>query len=249
MNKVGVINKILDSETNPSEELSLENIEELPPDIGRLSNLKNLRLSDNKKLTSLPPQIGQLINLEILYLQHCALLTLPAEIGHLTNLKKLNLRGNQLTKLPPEIGELTNLEKLNLSENRLISLPSEIGQLINLKSIYLANNQLTCLPSVISKLNPKDFDAAGNQFIFPPQDVVRKGFSAVQKFFSSENEYSRGQLVITLGQTKDPLTVESLLAALKDEDNNILSFRQVCIASPDLKKFSKHAGFMSPISW
>ena len=29
----------------------------------------------------------------------------------------------------------------------------------------------------------------------------------------------------------------------------MVSFRQVCIASPDLKKFSKHAGFMSPISW
>ena len=54
----------------------------VPAEIGRLSALRELWLTDNK-LTSL-----------------------PAEIGQLTSLTELNLGGNQLTNLPARIREL-----------------------------------------------------------------------------------------------------------------------------------------------
>ena len=57
----------------------------VPAEIGRLSALRELNLSDNQ-LTSL-----------------------PAEIGQLTSLEELNLSGNQLTSVPAEIGQLTSL--------------------------------------------------------------------------------------------------------------------------------------------
>ena len=74
-----------------------------------------------------PPEIGQLTNLQTLSLSENQLTTLPPEIGQLTNLQTLSLSENQLTTLPPEIGQLTNLQKLSLSENQLTTLPPEIA--------------------------------------------------------------------------------------------------------------------------
>ena len=80
-------------------------VNELPPEIGQLTSLENLDLSDND-LTELPPEIGQL-----------------------TSLENLDLSGNDLAELPPEIGQLTSLENLELGVNfSLAELPPETGQ-------------------------------------------------------------------------------------------------------------------------
>ena len=83
----------------------------------------------NRELAALPPEIGQLTNLWELRLDGNQLTALPSEIGQLTNLWELRLDGNQLTALPPEIGQLTNLGTLGLDGNQLTALPPEIGQL------------------------------------------------------------------------------------------------------------------------
>ncbi|HYO49449.1 MAG TPA: COR domain-containing protein, partial [Chloroflexia bacterium] len=88
--------------------------------------LQDLYLVGNQ-LTQLPPEIGRLTNLQTLNLEGNQLTQLPPEIGRLTNLQTLNLKGNQLTQLPPEIGRLTNLQDLDLNENpKLLSPPPEI---------------------------------------------------------------------------------------------------------------------------
>ena len=61
-------------------------------------------------LEYLPPEIGNLVDLVELDLTGNRLTELPAEIGNLTSLTRLNARNNQLRSLPPEIGNLTNLE-------------------------------------------------------------------------------------------------------------------------------------------
>ena len=61
------------------------------------------------QLTELPPEIGNLTNLYRLELKGNQLAELPAEIGNLVNLAFLNLDDNQLTELPAEIWNLTNL--------------------------------------------------------------------------------------------------------------------------------------------
>ncbi len=55
------------------------------------------------KLTQLPPEIGQLSNLKELRVFLNPLTELPATIGQLRNLKKLFLNGNPLQTPPPEI--------------------------------------------------------------------------------------------------------------------------------------------------
>jgi leucine-rich repeat protein SHOC2 len=128
----------------------------VPAEIGRLSALRELELSDNQ-LTSLPAEIGQLTSLQVLYLADNQLTSLPAEIGQLTSLQVLYLADNQLTSLPAEIGQLTSLTWwLNLSDNQLTSLPAEIGQLTSMERLSLRGNQLTSVPAAI-----RDLRAAG----------------------------------------------------------------------------------------
>ena len=91
----------------------------VPAEIGQLTSLQFLGLSDNELTGAVPAEIGQLTSLKMLDLSYNKLTSLSAEIGQLTSLKQLNLSGNQLTSLPAEIGQLTSLEWLaDLSRNR-----------------------------------------------------------------------------------------------------------------------------------
>src|SRR5215207_5566414 len=69
-----------------------------------------------KGLVWLPPEIGQLTSLKRLFLTNNQLEGLPHEIGRLTNLTRLVLSNNQLTRLPNEIGQLSSLEGLSLKQ-------------------------------------------------------------------------------------------------------------------------------------
>ena len=135
-------------------ELVLEEFEltgAVPAEIGRLSALRELWLTDNK-LTSLPAEIGQLTSLQVLSLSHNQLTSVPAEIGQLISLTELNLTCNQLTSLPAEIWHLTTLRELSLFHNKLTSVPAEIGQLTALEGLDIRDNQLTTLPAAIREL-------------------------------------------------------------------------------------------------
>ena len=101
-------------------------------------------------LEELPPEIGELTELEVLILgkwdreaKGNRLKTLSAEIGQLSQLTTLDLSDNQLSSLPPEIGQLSQLTTLDLSSNQLSSLPPEIGQLSKLTTLDLSDNQLS----------------------------------------------------------------------------------------------------------
>ncbi|MCF4968553.1 leucine-rich repeat domain-containing protein, partial [Nostoc sp. CMAA1605] len=115
-----------------------------------IDSVTELDLSGNN-LTTLPPEIGKLIQLKKLILgKHQYdeygylafpignnLSYLPTEIGLLTQLEELEVAGNRLTSLPEEIGQLINLRWLDLHNNQLSSLPEEIGQLVNLQTLHL----------------------------------------------------------------------------------------------------------------
>ena len=88
----------------------------------------------------LPERIGRLTNLKTLRLNNNNLESLPDWIGNLTNLKSLRLGGNGLKSLPESIGNLTNLEYLDLSNNNLETLPDSIGNLKNLKELDVRYN-------------------------------------------------------------------------------------------------------------
>lgn len=128
--------------------LSQNQLNTLPTQINKLTNLQTLDLSSNHNLNSLPDEIGALGSLESLFLGGNPLSNLPKEIGALKNLQRLNLSGTALSSLRKEIGTLTNLQMLDLGYNlNLRILPKELWSLKNLQSLSLSyNRNLSTLP-------------------------------------------------------------------------------------------------------
>ena len=152
----------------------------LPPEIGKLTALTELRLYNNH-LTTLPPEIGQLTALTHIFLTRNRFATLPQQIGQLQTLRCLDLRGNQLTTLPPEVGQLTALTHLFLDNNQLTTLPPEIGQLTALRRLYLANNRLTTLPPEIGQLTALTaLYLHGNPALGLPREVMGPAWEEVR---------------------------------------------------------------------
>lgn len=139
------------------------------------------------ELDHLPPEIGQLTNVRQLWLHDNQLSSLPAEIGNLQNIEELTLFNNQLSELPPEIGQLSNLMVLRLSDNHFSSLPTTISEL-KLCFLDIRNNEFQQLQPEISQIdflnNPcgeynRDLLVEGNPLISPPQEVIEQGTPAI----------------------------------------------------------------------
>lgn len=155
----------------------------LTPAIKRLQHLQSLTLYMNQ-ISNLPAELGQLGKLEKLQLNFNEIDKLPPEIGNLAQLKVLWLHDNLLTTLPREIGNLTQLQELDLSNNRLSSLPKEIGNLTQLKDLSLAGNQLTDLPLSICLLSSlQKLDLSRNPLPEALVQQVRMGLSGCEVTF------------------------------------------------------------------
>ena len=133
----------------------------IPPELGSLTGLTNLRLSNNKLTGAIPPELGNLANLESLSLWNNELSgAIPSELGNLSNLTFLRLNLNQLAgSIPAELGNLSKLDSLYLGGNRLTgAIPPELGRLTNLQHLLLGGsnygrNQLTgTIPTELGNL-------------------------------------------------------------------------------------------------
>ena len=141
----------------------------IPPEIGYLTNLQALRLSDNHLSGEIPSSIENLVNIRSFGLSENDLTgSIPPEIGNLTLAHVLALDHNQFTgPIPSTIGNMTNLGvwdenwynplmggpdgmgmdimyALNLSVNQLTGpIPPEIGNLTSIPQVDLSHNQFT----------------------------------------------------------------------------------------------------------
>ncbi|KAL1331321.1 hypothetical protein AAHE18_12G176000 [Arachis hypogaea] len=117
----------------------------IPKEIGTLTKLSNLVLSNNSLYGKLPPTLSNLTQLLSLYVSFNSLSgSIPSTFGLLENLIFLKLDSNQIEgPIPLQIGNLSNLIWLNLSHNLLNgSIPFTLGQSKNLRSLYLDSNQI-----------------------------------------------------------------------------------------------------------
>ena len=165
----------------PPELGSLTNLKELvlssneltgaiPPELGSLTNLKVLNLGANQLSGEIPPELGDLINLEELFLGENPFAgTIPPELGGLANLGILYLDAAQLRgEIPPELGRLTNLRGLRLEFNRLTGeIPLELGRLTRLWRLDLEDNQLSGnIPPDLANLSGLGLlNLSGNQLV------------------------------------------------------------------------------------
>ena len=165
----------------------------LPPKLGALINLKELEISCLENLEDLPVEIGQLKKLEKIIIDNgngCRMnVSIPASIGELTNLKVLRLFGAldpeesessdpaptfKSKPLPTTIAKLQGLEELDLGRNHLQTIPSEISNLKNLKKLGLDYNNLHDIPSFIGELkNLRELSIRANVGIKLPQSLSK----------------------------------------------------------------------------
>jgi Leucine rich repeat len=115
-------------------------------------------------ICDLPPEIGKLTNLTYLNLSNTHISNIPPEIGELKQLTYLNLSQNRIKKIPPEIGGLKNLTKLILDDNFITDIPTEIGELKYLTELNLENNKITEIPQFISSIEHLQFQCSYRSF-------------------------------------------------------------------------------------
>lgn len=103
-----------------------------------------LILSDND-IQSLPSEMGKMTNLVTLKIDHNVLEgSLIGEIRQMTKLRHLDVSYNDMTGVPAEIGQLYNLQILDYSYNKITGLPNELTNLKNnLKEFNLTGNPLS----------------------------------------------------------------------------------------------------------
>ncbi len=85
---------------------------EIPPELGSLSNLYDLKLNSNELSGEIPPELGNLARLTYCWILHENQLSgeIPPELGNLGRLNLLVLHENQLSgEIPPELGNLARL--------------------------------------------------------------------------------------------------------------------------------------------
>ncbi|KAJ6375452.1 hypothetical protein OIU77_000437 [Salix suchowensis] len=129
----------------------------LSPAIGRLSELKELSLTNNQLVDQVPAQIVKCKKLEI-----------------------LDLANNQLSgEIPSELSSLVRLRVLDLSNNELSGNLSFLRHFPNLERLSLANNLFTgkVPKSIRSFRNLQFFDFSGN-FLEGPVPVISRGESS-----------------------------------------------------------------------
>ncbi|MEG3876124.1 COR domain-containing protein [Microcoleus sp. herbarium7] len=156
-------------------------LEELPPEIGKCTQLETLVLGKwdqekddwiGNKLTEFPDVVLQLSNLKTLSFVENQITSIPEAIGQLSYLRELNLNQNKITVIPETIGQLSNLTGLYLGNNQITSIPDAIGQLSNLTWLALGGNQITEIPEAIAQLsNLTKLSLRGNQISFIPEAI------------------------------------------------------------------------------
>lgn len=143
----------------------------IPGEIGLLSELRRLDLSDNNIHGALPAQIGDLAELVELNVEDNTFMGrdtgIPAALSKLQKLELLNLNDTYFEgEIPRELGNLSSLVRLELAEMIWMTgaLPPEFGKLSNLEHLDVSNSAFDrALPQDLVKLTLKLFHWHGNR--------------------------------------------------------------------------------------
>ena len=169
-------------------DLSGLDLEELPPEIGKCTQLETLVLGKvedwrwvpgklspkliTNQLRTLPEELLLLFNLRSIDLSGNPFGKMPELLLEMKQLQSLNLTSIGLTEIPDAIGQLSKMTQLVLSHNQITQIPEVIGQLSNMTQLDLSKNQITSIPEVIGKLsNLTVLNLSDNQITSIPEVI------------------------------------------------------------------------------
>jgi hypothetical protein len=183
----------------------LEKLEDLPEEIGNLSKLEELVIDNGNGCSmnvSLPRSIGRLSNLRVLRLygaldardvgdespaRWAKSKALPDTLANLQKLEELDLGRNGISSVPAVVASLRGLKKLGLDYNDIRELPSFVGDLPNLKELSLNSNGGVRLPPSLAGLKGLKVFMGNNRLTLVAQRQLRTRFPNAA--FSFENEF------------------------------------------------------------
>ena len=148
-------------------DLSGNNLNELPEDLGRLKKLKILFCSENL-FTVLPAVLADCPLLDIVGFKSNRITEVPARALN-PNIRWLILTNNNIAKLPASIGKCSRMQKLMLAGNRLTELPVELSNCRNLSLLRISANRLSRFPQWLLSMPKLSWLAfSGNLFNVKP---------------------------------------------------------------------------------
>ncbi|XP_027183863.1 probable LRR receptor-like serine/threonine-protein kinase At3g47570 [Coffea eugenioides] len=141
----------------------------IPDQIGNLTRVSLLSLSDNNLIGTIPSTIDGLQSLQQLYLDNNKITgSVPDNICSLQKLGAIGLRGNQISGAVPScIGNISSLRHLTLASNSFSSsLPPRLWRLKDLLRFDASSNSLSgFLPPEIGNLKAViEIDLSSNNF-------------------------------------------------------------------------------------
>ncbi|CAL9015678.1 unnamed protein product, partial [Prunus brigantina] len=128
----------------------------IPPHLGNLSFLVELRLRNNSFHGTLPRELAYLHRLELINFAYNNFITgeIPSWFGSFPKLRNIDLGGNQFSGIPTAFFNLSTLQVIDLQKNLLSGgIPRGIGNLTMLKEINLDFNNFKEIPNEISTLD------------------------------------------------------------------------------------------------
>lgn len=141
-------------------DLAGSGLEALPPEIGKLIQLKKLILGEHKqspgyienKIDTLPEELWELSNLQSLALPYIGIEKIPDEISQLKHLTHLDLGHNKISDFSDNICQLVYLQDLRINNNKITQIPESISKLSSLISLDLSFNQIEEIPESLAYL-------------------------------------------------------------------------------------------------
>ena len=176
----------------------------IPPDIGLLTSLNRIDLSDNHFHGTIShSMLEQWVSIESINIGNNEITgTIPSSIGLLHTLRLLDINKNQISGgIPGSIGQCTALERFDAGDNQLTGpLPDTIGDLAFIKVFDVQTNHLSgTLPTSIGNWTAMtDFYIYENRFYGTLPDVIG-AWTAVENLNIEYNMFT-GTLPDSIGE-------------------------------------------------
>ena len=217
-------------------DLSENNFETLPSNIGLLSRLTTLDLTENNigalpegffsnltsletfnisynSLTVIGDNMPNCPALTTMQLSYNKLAQLPATLGTLNALEYLYVRQNKLSGAAlSTLGDLPRLKVLDLSANLLTSIPNEWASLPSIEQIIMQQNQLnTAFPLFLKVLNSLSvLDLSNNNLNHALPDMNVGDFAGLVLLNLAYNDFTATISDLSASDTLQHLSLNAL---------------------------------------